>query len=184
MDINLFEDFNHKKIDTEDLVLIFVFSLVIMSLLFGMIYNQIKIKQFNTEISKRVEIIEHPKSKEKITELEELNLALVNAKNELAQLTSLDNTISDLDVLAHDVLGDIDSKVLEGLILSHIDFNENMIELNGAGISPNRIAEYSKGLSEINYIDKVHIATITFNEGYYNFLISLTVKGVSNEIHD
>lgn len=184
MDINLFEDFNSKKVGRVSLVLIILFSVLIISLISIMIFNQYKIMHLNSELNKRIEIVENPKSLEKIKEAKELNSELDKTKKELEKLDSLDKNLSNFDSLTYEVLDIIESKTQKGIVLSSINYENNIMELNGVSISPNRIAEYSQSISEIQNVANIHISNISLNERYYNFLISLTLKGDSIESYN
>lgn len=184
MDINLFEDFNLKKISRFSFILIILFSVLILSLISIMVFNQYKIMSLNSELNKRIEIVENPKFLGKIREAKELNIELAKTKNELEKLNSLDKSLSLFDGLTYEALDLIESKIQKGIVLSSINYENNIIELYGIGISPNRIAEYNQSISENQNVARIHISNISLNEGYYNFLISLTLKGDSIEIHN
>lgn len=184
MDINFFEEFNASKVKPESLALIIIFCLLTISIFITMFYNQYKIEVLKDEISKRMDVIENPETLGKVSEIKELKSNLENSQIDLDRLSSIDMTINNFNVLNQQILDDIDTRNHNGVILSSINFIEDCIELNGVGANPNRVAEYNEVLSQSDNISEVHIASISLNDGYYNFLINVTLKGDSNETHN
>lgn len=184
MDINLFDDFNYRRPKGNSLVLIFVFIVFILFIILITSINHFKIVRLEAELDKRKEIIENPEYLKKTREAKELNSELNIGKKKLEELYSLDEKLGHYSGLNYEILEAIDLSIQDGIVLYIINHDNGIVELKGAGISPNRIAEYSQVLGESKAIEAVHISNISLSEGYYEFLISLTLKGDSIEIYD
>lgn len=182
MDINLFEEINYKKKDGSNIIILALFSILIIGLSILVIKNQITISRLNNDINNRIEILQNPISQEKINELKQFKNELDNKQQEYDRLNSLNRVIGETDILTFQTLEDIDSSTIDGIILSDISFSENTLELNGVGVNPNKIAEYSSVLGKFDSICHVNISHINQNNNYYNFLINLSLKGEAIEV--
>lgn len=184
MDINFFEEYSAKKINGSNLFIILLILFLILSLVLITIYNQFRITNLNNGIRKKIAIIENPKSQEKLLEIEELNIELIDSKVKAESLSTLDMDVNNKNKLTEELLSDIELCIPEGIILLSMNFNYNTFELTGVAPSPTIIATYSKSIQTTDNILEVYISNISLNKDYYNFLINLKLKGDTIEEFD
>ena len=67
----------------------------------------------------------------------------------------------------------------ENLVLTYLSVENPVIQLRGVAQDKYSVAEFVKGLEDIENVDDIFVSNITTEVGYYSFSITITLKDVS-----
>lgn len=180
-DLNFFEPYIEKRELKFNKIYIF-YALCILALtgitVYG-IYNQIRIGILNREIKDRVAIAEEPTMVKKVEEIKALETEVATFRAEVEKIVQLDKSIEDNDIIGEQLLQQIKSKMPADLFLSNFSAYDREIQISGISKDKYSIAEFQKGLEDIEDTEAIFVSNITSTEDYYNFVLNLTLKEVA-----
>ena len=179
-DLNFFEPYIDKrqlKITVPIILLTFIALYAIYTMVFG-IFNQSQIKVLANDVENLRSIAENPKTVEKITEIKELEAEVITFEEEVNKIKEMDKVVEASHIIDEDYLALVTSKMPENLFFTNFSVNNSEIQITGISKDKWAVAEFSKGLSDIDNVDEIFVSNITGQEDYYNFSMMVILKGV------
>lgn len=180
-DLNFFEPYIDKrqfKITIPMILLIFIILYAIYTMVFG-IFNQNQIKSLGNNVQDLRSIAENPKTLDKIAEIKELEAEVMTFEEEVNKIKEMDKVIEASNIIDEEYLALVTSKMPEDLFFTNFSVNNREVQITGIAKDKWAVAEFSKGLSDIENVDEIFISNITGQEDYYNFTMMIILKGVS-----
>jgi len=179
-DLNFFEPYIEKREYKFDkmLVLYILFIIVFVYVAFSGIYNALQINNLRSQIVDKKAIAEEPKVVKKVNEIIALENEVNTFKEEVEKIVTLDKQIEASDVIGEDLINQIENKMPADLFMKNFSVNNNEIQISGVAKDRYTIAEFAKGLEEIENADSVFISNIVSEDINYSFNLNLTLKDV------
>lgn len=180
-DLNFFEPYIEKRQFKFDRIIFLYFLLILCVIVaFGIgIYNQIRIGVLEDQINDRLEVTENPKIVGKVMEIKELESETLIFREEVDKIIELDKNIEETNIIGEELLYDIKSKMPDDLFLTNFSANGRNVQIAGVSKDSYSIAEFSKGIELIEYVESIFVSNINNVEHYYNFVLNLTFEDVN-----
>jgi len=180
-DLNFFEPYIEKRQFKFDKMFILygIFILSLIAIVAYGIFNHLQINSLEDDIIDRKAIAENPVTIEKVEEIKSLETEVSTFRDEVNKIIELDKSIEGKDIIGEELLKEIKTKMPEDLFLTNFSAYEREIQISGISRDTYSIAEFAKGLDEIEDTDSTFVSNITNTEDYYNFVLNLTLKDVS-----
>ncbi|WP_025641203.1 PilN domain-containing protein [Schnuerera ultunensis] len=185
-DLNYFEPYIEKKdfhIDKQFLIYPAIILLSIFTI-FYTIYNQVKIKKNSQDITKLRLIVEDERINKKLDEIKDREIEVVNFKESLDKIKLLDASIEKESKIDNYLLDAITSRMPEDVFFTSISIYTDSIEIIGNSKDRWSIAQLGKTLEYIDDFKEIFISNISSEEGYYNFILNINLKDVSEDEGD
>ena len=180
-DLNFFESYIEKRQFKFDKIMFLYFLLILCVIgAFALgIYNQIRIGILKDQIDDRLEVTKNPKTVKKVNEIKELETETAVFREEVDKIIELDKNIEETNIIREELLYDIKSKMPDDLFLTNFSANGRNVQIAGVSRDSYSIAEFSKGIELIEYVESIFVSNINNVENYYNFVLNLTFKDVN-----
>lgn len=180
-DLNFFEPYIEKRQLKFDKMFI-LYGLLILSIIaisvYG-VYNQLQISSLSADVLDRKAIAENPTTIAKVDEIKALEAEVSTFRDEVNKIIELDKSIEAKDIIGEELLKKIKTKMPSDLFLTNFNAYEREIQLSGIAKDTYSIAEFGKGLEQIEEAESTFVSNITNTEDYYNFVLNLTLKDVT-----
>lgn len=179
-DLNFFEPYIDKrqfKVTLPRILFAFIVLYLIYTIVFG-IFNQNQIRLLENNIQDLRTIVENPKTVEKVGEIKDLEAEVFTLEEELSKIKEMDKIVEASNIIDEDYLTLVTSKMPEDLFFTNFSVNNREIQITGISKDKWAVAEFGKGLSDIENVDEIYISNITGQEDYYNFSMMIILKGV------
>lgn len=179
-DLNFFEPYIEKR-SFKFNKSILIYALIMLLVLTGVAYailNQLTIAALEKDVANRKEVAENPRTVEKVNEIKELEAEVDRFREEVLKIIHMDETIEANDVIGDELLKFIKSKMPNDLFLTNLSVYNREIQISGVAKDKYTIAEFGKGLEEMDEAESIFISNITQDELYYKFVLNLTLKEV------
>lgn len=180
-DLNFFENYIEKSelnIDKR-LILYFLAMTLAVILLFYTLFNQIKIRQLSRDVKKLQVILEDERINNKMKEIEEKQIEVKEFNESLEMVRILDKGIEEDSVIDSYFLDNITSKMPEDVFFTSISMYTDSIQIVGNSKDKWAIAQLGKNLETIEDFHEIFISNISSEEGYYNFVLNISLKDVN-----
>ena len=180
-DLNFFENYIEKSelnIDKRLILYFFTMTLAII-LLFYTLFNQIKIRQLSRDVKKLQVILEDERINNKMEEIEEKQIEVKEFNESLEMVRILDKGIEEDSVIDSYLLDNITSKMPEDVFFTSISMYSDSIQIVGNSKDKWAIAQLGKNLETIEDFHEIFISNISSEEGYYNFVLNISLKDVN-----
>lgn len=182
-DINFFKQYRKKKEYKFDKRIIYftLGSFLVLGFITFSLFNYMKIRD-ETKIVNTLRITaEDPKRLKKVEQIKTKEEEVHAFREAVSKIKVLDETITSKDIIGDELLEIISLRMPENLILTYLKVSNPTIEMRGVAQDKWLVAEFSKGLEDIDNVDNIFVSDITTETGYYSFTLSITLKDV---IHD
>lgn len=179
-DLNFFESYVDKRQLRLSLSLIlyaFIILYVIYTIVFG-IWNQQQIKSLEKDVQALKSIAENPKTVEKINEIKVKEAEVHTFEEELNKIKEMDQVVEASDIIDEEYLNLVTSKMPEDLFFTNFSVNNSEIQISGISKDKWSVAEFGKGLEDIDNVVEIFVSNITAEEDYYRFSLMITLKEV------
>lgn len=179
-DLNFFEPYIEKR-EFKFNKTVLLYSLLILGVLSVSayaIFNLLEIKKLQSDINERLIVAENPATVKKVNEIKGFELEVSTFKEEVDKIIKLDESIEAKDVIGEALLKQVRSKMPTDLFLTNFSAYDREIQISGIARDKYSIAEFSRGLEEVDEADSIFISSITAVEDYYKFILNLTLKEV------
>lgn len=179
-DLNFFEPYIGKtefKIDKR-IIFLTIGMFALLSLVTYTVYNSIIIKQETRIVESLKTTTENFRILEKVEEIQVKQIKVDEFREDVEKIRSLDETIAERDVINEDLLDEITSRMPEDLFLTSLSIYNREIQIVGISKDKLSIAELEKGLEDLEDAQEIFISNISLEEDFYNFTISINLKGV------
>lgn len=182
-DLNFFESYIEKKEFKFDkiFILYILFIIIFVYVSFTAIYNKVQISKLRAEISEKIVIAEEPKAVNKVKEIKELENEVKVFREEVDRIINLDEIIEESDKIGEGILKSIKSKMPADLFMRSFSAYSNEIQISGMAKDTYTIAEFAKGLGEIEEVDDIFLSNIVSEEAYYSFNLTLRLEDVTDD---
>ena len=180
-DLNFFESYIERKEFHLDGKWVYysIIILLIVTVIFYSILNQIKIRKISKDIVKLKSIVEDDRINKKVEEIKEKEKESNKYKEHLDKIRSIDKNVKENSVIDDYLLESITSKIPEDVFFTSISIYTDNIEIVGISKDKWSIANLGKGLESIEEFKEIFISSITKEDQYYNFIININLKEVS-----
>ncbi|NLJ78713.1 MAG: PilN domain-containing protein [Tissierellia bacterium] len=183
-DFNFFEPYMDKKgfkIE-EKLIYYFIIIALSLSLLSYMTYNQIRIRRLSDEIAKLKSVAEDELTNRKYEEIREVEEQTEELGASLEEVKDIDARLRDeVGIIDDLLLKAITSRIPEDLFFSSMNMHSDNIEIIGVAQDRQTIAELGRSLEMIEKFKEVFISSISKEDLYYRFNLSINLKDVSED---
>lgn len=185
-DLNFFEPYIEKKDFHIDKRLLIYPAIILLSIfiIFYTIYNQVKIKKVSQDIAKLKLIVEDEKIIKKLDEIKDKEIEIIGFRKSLEKIKSLDDSVEKDSIIDNYLLNAITSRMPEDVFFSSIAIYTDSIEIIGNSRDRWSIAQLGKNLEAIDDFKDIFISNISSEEGYYNFILNINLKDVSEDEGD
>lgn len=180
-DLNFFEAYIEKdqfKIDKK-LIYFTLSAFIILSFISYSVYNHLIIKQETKTVDSLRTIAENPETLKNVQKIKEKEVEVNDFRESVEKIRKLDEIIEARDIISESLLDNITLKMPEDLFLTSIGINNSDIQLVGMAKDKWAIAEFEKGLEDLDKVEDIFISNISLNEDFYNFNINITVEDVT-----
>lgn len=180
-DLNFFEPYLEKRqLKFNKMFILYgIFILSLIAIAAYGIFNQLQINTLKTEIIDRKTIAENPVTVKKVEEIKLLETEVSTFRDEVNKIIALDKSIEGKDIIGEELLKQIKTKMPVDLFLTNFSAFEREIQISGISRDTYSVAEFAKGLEELEDTESTFVSNITNTEDYYNFVLNLTLKDVS-----
>lgn len=180
-DLNFFESYTEKKQVKVSLITVlyaFIILYLIYTLFFG-IFKQQQISSLQENVDSLQVIAENPKTLEKINSIKELEEEVNTFKDQVNKIIQMDSVVEGRDIIDEDFLNLITSKMPEDLFFTYLSLNNSEIQISGVSKDRWSVAEFVKGLGDIDNVEETFVSNITADNDFYRFSLMITLKEVS-----
>lgn len=180
-DLNFFENYVEKKefrIDKK-LVYISLSIFIFLSFLTYSFYNHMIIKEETKIVASLKSIAEDTKTLKKVEEIQEKEVEVQEFRDSVEKISKLDSIIESKDIISESLLNNITITMPDGVFLTSIGVNNSDIQLVGVAKDKWSIAEFEKGLENLDKVEDIFISNISLQENYYNFNVNITMEDVN-----
>lgn len=177
-DLNFFQDFIQKdqfKID-KSLIYFTISTFIILSFITYSIYNHFIIRQEVRTVASLQAIAENPETLRNVEKIREKEIEVNEFRDSVEKIRKLDETIETRDIINQSLLDNITLKMPDDLFLTSIGINSKDIQLVGMAKGKWAIAEFERGLEDLDNAEEIFISKISLNDDYYDFNINITVE--------
>lgn len=182
-DLNFFEGYIEKKEFNLDKQLVYytIFFLLLIGLISYTIFNQIKIRNITRDLEKLKMIAEDEKINERVEYITKKEKEVEKFKESLNKIKSLDDTMENDNIIDDSLLEMIKVRMPEEVFFTSISMNSEHIEMVGVSENKSSIAELGKSLESISEFKEIFVTSISKEEEYYSFNLSISLKDVSTD---
>lgn len=179
-DLNFFEPYIEKReFKFNKSVLLYTLLIIgLLSISGYAIFNFLEIRSLKSDIEERLVVAENPATVKKVNEIKALELEVSTFKTEVDKIIKLDESIEADDIIGEALLKKVRTKMPADLFLTNFSAFNREIQISGIARDKYTIAEFAKGLEEVDNAESIFISNITAVEDYYKFILSLTLKEV------
>lgn len=180
-DLNFFDPYIEKREFKLDKMFFFylIISLGVLYLAVTGIFNQLQIGKLNKEVSSLQVIAENPQTLQKVQEVQAMESELNTFREEVTKIKELNQILAAGNVIDENLLLVITSKMPEDVFFTNFSAYGREIQISGISKDKYSIAELSKGLEDIDYVDDIFISNITAEEDFYRFSLNITLEDVN-----
>jgi Tfp pilus assembly protein PilN len=182
-DLNFFEPYADKKSTKLNFttILYFLVALSLITVLILGLYNQIKISNLSKDVNYREEIVNDPKTVEKVNEIKKFEEEVALFKTEVEKIVALDTNIVKNENITTTLFKEISKKLPEGVFISSLQASNTSLNISGFAMDKYSIAEFQKGLETIDIINSTFVPSITKVDSYYRFGMNVGIKEVQED---
>ncbi len=152
-------------------------SLLILAFITYSIFNYIIIKQDTQVVNQLRSIAEDPKTLDKVAAIRAKEAEVIDFRDSVNKITRLDNTIESRDIVKESLLREITAKMPEDVFLNSLNIRNDVIDIVGTGPDKWTIAEFQKGLEDLDIHDDIFVSNISQEGLRYNFSINMQLRG-------
>lgn len=180
-DINFFKPYIQKKERKFDKRIIYysLLSLVLVMFAAYSIYNFVRIKKQTYIVNRLKSTAEDPETLRKVEKIKLKEVEVEEFRKTVDRIKILDEKIMSQDIIKEELLEIISLRMPENLVLTYLSVENPVIQLRGVAQDKYSVAEFVKGLEDIENVDDIFVSNITTEVGYYSFSITITLKDVS-----
>lgn len=180
-DLNFFEPYIEKREFkfTKITFLYLLLVLVVLAMTGLGAYNQLAINTLKKQVASKQEVVNDPKTVEKVAEIKELEAEVTTFREEVEKVIRLDENIELGDYIDKDFVAEIRSKMPADMFLTSMSIQNRDLNISGISRDTYSVAEFAKGLSLMEETESVFISNITANELSHDFQLNMTLKDVS-----
>lgn len=180
-DLNFFESYIDKSElnINKGLILLSVIILLLISIFFYFIFNQIKVRQIFKDVDKLRITANDERINKKVNELIEKKEEVKKFENTLINIKTLDEKIEDSRVIDYYFLDLINSKMPDGMFFTSFTVTTDNIEIIGVTENEKLVADFGKSIDTIEIFEEIFISSISKKDEYYNFSLNVNLKDVS-----
>ncbi len=180
-DLNFFEPYIEKREFkfTKITFLYLLLVLVVLAMTGLGAYNQLTINNLKKQVASKQEVVNDPKTVEKVAEIKELEAEVTTFREEVEKVIRLDENIELGDYIDKDFVAEIRSKMPADMFLTSMSIQNRDLNISGISRDTYSVAEFAKGLSLMEETESVFISNITANELSHDFQLNMTLKDVS-----
>lgn len=182
-DLNFFHHYiekNELKIDKKIIYIAISISICFFLICYG-IYNQVMIMKEIKAVENLKKTAEDMNILKRIEEIKSKENEVSNLKKIMGKAATLDETIEKRDISDEDILNKIYHSIPENLYLTSLSINSSEVNITGLAKDKLSIAKFQSGLMAVDNYEDSFIAHISIKEGYYDFTLNVTMKGVSDD---
>lgn len=181
-DINFFEQYTKKKDRKLDKKIIFfaLGSLIVIIFATYSVFNAIKIRQETNAINSLRATTEDPKTLERVEAIKTKEIEVQNFRDSVSKIKTLDESIMKRDIIGEELLGIISKRMPENMVLTYLKIANPIIEMTGVAQDKWIVAEFTKGLEDIENVENIFVSNITTEDAYYSFDLTITLEDVIN----
>ena len=179
-DLNFFEPYIDKrefKITLPRILFGLIVLYLIYTIVFG-IFNQNQIRLLEGDVNDLRSIAENPKTVEKVAQIKELEAEVMTFEEEVNKIKEMDRVVEASSIIDEDYLYLITSKMPEDLFFTSLSVNNREIQIVGISKDKWAVAEFSKGLGDIDNVEEIFVSNISGQEDYYSFSMMIILKEV------
>jgi len=182
-DLNFFEPYVDEKSTKLNFttILYFLVALSLITVLILGLYNQIKISNLSKDVNYREEIVNDPKTVEKVNEIKKFEEEVALFKTEVEKIVTLDKNIVKNENITPALFKEISKKLPEGVFISSLQASNTSLNISGFAMDKYSIAEFQKGLETIDIINSTFVPSITKVDSYYRFDMNVGIKEVQED---
>jgi Tfp pilus assembly protein PilN len=182
-DLNFFEPYVDKKSTKLNFttILYFLVALSLITVLILGLYNQIKISNLSKDVNYREEIVNDPKTVEKVNEIKKFEEEVALFKTEVEKIVALDTNIVKNENITTTLFKEISKKLPEGVFISSLQASNTSLNISGFAMDKYSIAEFQKGLETIDIVNSTFVPSITKLDSYYRFDMNIGIKEVQED---
>ena len=182
-DLNYFESYIEKKEFNLDKQLVYytIFFLLLIVLISYTIFNQIKIRNITRDLEKLKMIAEDEKIIERVEYITKKEKEVEKFKESLNKIKLLDDTMENDNIIDDSLFEMIKVRMPEEVFFTSISMNSEHIEMVGVSENKSSIAELGKSLESIAEFKEIFVTSISKEEEYYSFNLSISLKDVSTD---
>lgn len=179
-DLNFFESYVEKrslKLSITKVLFAFIILYALYTIALGL-FNLNSIKSLEKNVADLRAITENPSTIEKVNEIKELETQVLTFEEEVNKIKVMDKVVEDTDIIDEEYLNSITAKMPEDLFFTNLSINKQEIQISGISKDKWSVAEFGKGLEDIENVDEIFVSHITSEEDYYRFSMIITLKEV------
>lgn len=184
-DINFFKPYLKKKHNkSNNKLLIFIVSIIsITSIVSYGVFNELKINKLTEKMLEAKEIAEEANIRKKIQAINLENKKIIELKLEVDTIKKLKSEIDKKNYISSEYINSIISRKPKDLFLTSITIDTEHTNIEGIADNKLSIAEFAKGLEEVENLKSLLIPNIKKEERDYRFnLESSLIEEEEDEI--
>lgn len=180
-DLNFFEPYIEKReFKFTKITLLYLLLVIVVLAMAGLgAYNQLAINNLKKQVVSKQEVVNDPKTVEKVAEIKELEAEVTTFREEVEKVIRLDENIELGDYIDKEFVAEIRSKMPADMFLTSMGIQNRDLNISGISRDTYSVAEFAKGLSLMEETESVFISNITANELSHDFQLNMTLKDVS-----
>lgn len=179
-DLNFFEPYIEKREFKLDRKLIYTSLGLLVVLIFFVysIFNYILIKQDEKTVASLKEIVEDADTLEKVAEIKVKEEEVAEFRDSVQKIVLLDESLQETDIISGKLLNDITGQMPSNLVITSISMGIADIQIVGVSDDKWSIAEFGKGLEDIEDLGDVFVSNISSEMDHYGFNINIMIEDV------
>lgn len=182
-DLNFFEPYIEKKEFKLDRKLIYTTLAILVVAVFAMItlLNYFEIKQEEATIAKLREVAEDEETLRKVAEIKDQEEEIGEFRDSVEKIVLLDESLQETDIISGRLLGEITSKMPNEITMSSMSLGMSDVQIVGVADDKWSVAEFAKGLEEIEELGDVFVSNISNEQGYFSFSLNIMIDEIIKE---
>ncbi|WP_425448618.1 PilN domain-containing protein [Dethiothermospora halolimnae] len=179
-DFNFFQVYEERHTTDNNNILIYGLTiLIIIAIVTYPIINVIKIRNLDGEVVAIKEQVESPKIKSRLNEIESKKNTIEELELKYGVLSKVEYRMKTLDIVNEYLIDILTKSMPSGIHFSSIKINRSSIQVDGVGMNKDSIAILQNNLRKIELFDNMYVPSISSNRGFYNFSLTMNIKGVN-----
>lgn len=176
-DLNFFEPYIEKKQFkiNKSMILYSLVGIICIGLLFFAAINQIQIMRLNSQVNELETIARDPKIVEKVSHIQEKETEMAIFRTEVEDIQYMDEIIESKEIVSDEFIREITSNLPKDTFLTSITIYEDAIGILGVANDKWSIAEFARGLENMEGLYEVYISSISSQEDKFNFNLDISL---------
>lgn len=177
-DLNFFEPYLEKKEFkiNRSIFLSLLIGIICIGLILYAGINQIQIMRFNSQVNDLEIIARDPKIVKKVSYIKEKETEMEIFKTEVENIQYMDEIIESREIVSEEFIRDITSNLPKDTYLTSITIYQDSIGILGIANDKWSVAEFSRGLENMEGLEEVYISSISAEEDRFNFNIEIGLE--------